>query len=257
MEAAAVDKSQVKKVYATMITDDKYISGLQVMHYTLRKFTQRTLVIILQDNVKKITEKQLEKLSNVIIKKVSHLSNPHEKNASDASWIGSGYTKLYIWSLVEYEQLFYIDADCMINACIEDVFDRDVSFAAAPDVFPPDHFNAGVLLIKPSIEIFNDMVAKSPDMPSYDGGDTGFLNNYFPDWYKMESQCRLPYGYNAQRILHWFTIKRTDGYWKEVEKDGGLKIIHYSSSPKPWEGKPKGDLEAIWYGQFIEFLQNK
>lgn len=34
------------KVYATMITDDKYLSGVQVMHYTLRKFTQRTLVII-------------------------------------------------------------------------------------------------------------------------------------------------------------------------------------------------------------------
>lgn len=33
---------------------------------------------------------------------------------------------------------------------MEDVFQRDVDFAAAPDVFPPDKFNAGVLLIKPS-----------------------------------------------------------------------------------------------------------
>ena len=33
-------------VYATMITDDKYLPGIQVMHYTLRKFTDRTLVII-------------------------------------------------------------------------------------------------------------------------------------------------------------------------------------------------------------------
>jgi hypothetical protein len=37
---------QAEKVYATMITDDKYIAGLQVMHYSLRKFTQRTLVVI-------------------------------------------------------------------------------------------------------------------------------------------------------------------------------------------------------------------
>ena len=46
-----------------------------------------------------------------------------------------------------YLQVFYIDADCMIKANPEIIFDRKVDFAAAPDVFPPDHFNAGVLLI--------------------------------------------------------------------------------------------------------------
>lgn len=33
-------------------------------------------------------------------------------------------------------------------------------FAAAPDTFPPDRFNAGVLLVKPSGDIFRDMVSK-------------------------------------------------------------------------------------------------
>ena len=103
-----------------------------------------------------MTEKQVEKLSNVVIKKVSHLPNPHEKNSKDASWIGSGYTKFYIWTLTEYEkvfywnsflQVFYIDADCMIMSDPEAAFERDVDFAAAPDIFPPDCFNAGVLFI--------------------------------------------------------------------------------------------------------------
>ena len=97
--------------------------------------------------VKPITLKQIERFSNVIIKKVSHIPNPHEKNSTNASWIGSGYTKLYIWTLTDYSQVFYIDADCLINASPEEAFNRDVSFAAAPDIFPPDHFNAGVLLI--------------------------------------------------------------------------------------------------------------
>jgi len=60
---------------------------------------------------------------------------------------------------------------------------------------------------------------------------------------------RLSYGYNAQRILYWFTIKRTDQYWEEVKRSGdGLRIIHYSSSPKPWANmsKPGGDLELKW-----------
>ena len=54
---------------------------------------------------------------------------------------------MHIWSLTDYEKVFYIDADCLIKASPEDVFEREVDFAAAPDVFPPDRFNAGVMLI--------------------------------------------------------------------------------------------------------------
>ena len=50
-------------------------------------------------------------------------------------------------------------------------------FAAAPDVFPPDHFNAGVLVIKPSMSIFKALLGLTKkEHHSYDGGDTGFLN---------------------------------------------------------------------------------
>ena len=92
------------------------------------------------------------------------------------------------------------------------------------------------------------MLSKAESLPTYDGGDTGFLNAYFPGWYAWPSEQRLPFGYNAQRILHWFTVKRTEGYWKEVD----LKIIHYSSSPKPWETTKRGDLEALWFTTFLE-----
>ena len=153
------------------------------MHYSLRKFTDRLLVIIAQDNININTEKQLLKLSNSLLKKVPHIPNPNEKDATGASWIGSGYTKLYIWTLVEYDKVFYIDADCLVQASPEDVFTRDVTFAAAPDIFPPDRFNAGVLLIKPSMDTYNDMMTKTESVISYDGGDTGFLNTYFPNWF--------------------------------------------------------------------------
>ena len=67
--------------------------------------------------------------------------------------------------------------------------------AAAPDVFPPDHFNAGVLIIRPSMLTFRDMLKKINQLSAYDGGDTGFLNSYFPNWF--ESGLRLPYTYNC------------------------------------------------------------
>ena len=73
---------------------------------------------------------------------------------------------------------------------------------------------------------------------------------------KVQIKCaRLAFGYNAQRILYWFTIKRTNQYWEEVKNSGdGLRIIHYSSSPKPWDsmGKIGGDLEVLWMQKFFE-----
>ena len=51
---------------------------------------------------------------------------------------------------------------------------------------------------KPSLTVFNDMLSKIHILKSYDGGDTGFLNAYFPEWYSSEnSSIRLPFGYNA------------------------------------------------------------
>lgn len=74
------------------------------------------------------------------------------------------------WLLRFY--LLYID-----NAMLRppQLFDRDCSFAAAPDVFPPDKFNAGVLVIRPDQGVFSDMMGKIGTLESYDGGDTGVV----------------------------------------------------------------------------------
>ena len=54
------------------------------------------------------------------------------------------------------------------------LFDRPgVPFSAAPDVFPPDRFNAGVLVITPDHDTFVTLLDKRHTVPSYDGGDTG------------------------------------------------------------------------------------
>jgi alpha-N-acetylglucosamine transferase len=54
----------------------------------------------------------LKKMENVVIKRVKGIPNPNEDG--EPSWSGSGYTKLYIWSLVMYDIVFYIDADCLV-----------------------------------------------------------------------------------------------------------------------------------------------
>ncbi len=163
----------MNNVYATLLATDSYLPGVQVLHYTLRKFTETQLVILVSQSVSKASILHLKKLKNVIISKVPDISKP---GTSEGAWERSQYTKLHIWTLIQYTKVFYIDADCIVNSDPESIFEMDVDFAAAPDVFPPDCFNAGVMLIKPSMEFFNELIAQVDTVKSYDGGDTGFLN---------------------------------------------------------------------------------
>ena len=157
---------------------------------------------------------------------------------------------------MEYDLVFYIDADCLIQSeTVLEGFQKMIKneesqLAAAPDVFPPDNFNAGVLVIRPSMSTFKDLLSKIDILPAYDGGDTGFLNSYFPDWF--DSGTRLPYTFNCQRILQIFTQKRTDGYWNEVERKK-IKILHYSSSPKPWV-QTICQADQIWKQNYMEYV---
>lgn len=66
-------------------------------------------------------------------------------------------------------------------------------------------------------------------------------------WWQWGPEHRLPFRFNAQRMVFWFTAPRTRGYWDRVDP----AIIHYSSSPKPWEPSAKrGELEVAWWETF-------
>jgi glycogenin glucosyltransferase len=235
--------------YVTLVTSDDFVVGAEVMLFSLHKTgTCKASVILVTPQVSPSAQKKLA-ASGACVIEVADIPNPNS-NVHVEGWVNSGYTKLHIWNLTQYDKLLYLDADTIVVENVDELFEAETDFAAAPDVFPPDKFNAGVLLIKPCHGTFEDMQAKSASLPSHDGGDTGFLNSYYPDWYTSGTTNRLPFRYNAQRTLHWLTYEKNPGYWEAVKP---LKIIHYSSSPKPWDAdKKKGDLELIWWRMFME-----
>ena len=236
--------------YATLITSDDFFMGLQTMVFTLlQTSTTFPIVVLVTDQVGKTTIENIRRLSRQVqVLKVSAIANPNAE-VHMPGWVNSGYTKLHIWNLVDYEKVVYIDADTCVLENVDHLFHRP-NLSAAPDVFPPDKFNAGVLVIAPSSSVFEDMKSKTYDLRSYDGGDTGFLNAYFPEWYSLGSDHRLPFAYNAQRTMHWMTFEKQPGYWNAIKP---IKILHFSSTPKPWKNaEKKGDLEMIWWHYYIQ-----
>jgi len=176
------------------------------------------------------------------------------------SWVDTGYTKLGLWGfgtkeMGAWEAVVYVDADAIVLEDLSPVFAR-VSTAcplvAAPDVFPPDRFNAGVLgvALDDDGSTLADMKTKLLELGTYDGGDTGFLNNYFSNWFQRPESARLPFRYNAQRTMHWLTHDKQPGYWECCKP---IAVLHFSSNPKPWQvPDKKGELELIWWQYFMQ-----
>lgn len=183
----------------------------------------------------------------VIPRKVPEIPHPQADKCQVPEW-RTCFTKLRVWEQDDFDCIVYLDADCIVLQRVDELFLREPLPAFAPDVFPPDKFNAGVIVLKPDRLLLQQMLSRLPDLPSHDGGDTGFLNTFFSGWYEAPAGQRLPFRYNALRTLFRMTYRGSSGYWDAVRP---IKVLHYCSSPKPWEEQtPQTELEQLWWDVF-------
>jgi hypothetical protein len=100
------------------------------------------------------------KLGNLDVKKSEwtrgHASIEYKQvTANEKLWSAKGeLSKLHILRFENYVTLVYIDADCLVVNDLTSLLElgkvyqeSEALIAAAPDIFPPDKFNAGVLVI--------------------------------------------------------------------------------------------------------------
>jgi len=67
---------------------------------------------------------------------------------------------------------------------------------------------------------------------SYDGGDQGFLNAFFSDWYTLNSSHRLPFEYNTlASMAHLYPPAFGFLHNRRL-----IRVLHFSGDPddKPW-----------------------
>lgn len=240
--------SEMKKERAivSLITSDDFLMPVQALVASLRASGVQERVLLLHTS--QVDPSVLSRLSGdplIEMRQVEAIPNPHKTDV--AGWINSGFTKLRIWEQTDFQKLVYIDADCLVLENMIELFDRP-SPSFCPDVFPPDKFNAGVIVLEPSREVFEQMMQKVGKLPSHDGGDTGFLNSFYSSWFEWPAEHRMPFRYNALRTLYWFT-HQNPGYWNTLKP---IKILHFCSTPKPWDSESqKGDLEVIWWQHYL------
>ena len=141
--------------------------------------------------------------------------------------LASTLTKLSLWNLTQYDTIVYLDADTLPFRAPDELFDLDVSFAASPELGFPDCFNSGVMVLRPSKEIFGKLSELAAAGQTFDGGDQGLLNIHFGN-----SFHRLSFLYNIEcsHVYHLYmpalTREREAGNWN---------VVHFIGKTKPWD----------------------
>jgi len=236
------------KAYVTMLCNgDAYVTGAEVLGKSLEASGSKVpRVAMLTSNISPGARVRLT-AQGWELRDVEPIANPTPDALLVFSRFAGVFTKLRAWELTDITRVVLLDADTLVLKNVDELFDRP-GFAAAPDFFLPDRFNSGVMVIPPSKETFARMVEALSIAPSYDGGDQGFLNTFFSDWYAMSAAHRLPAGYNLPNFIHQFANGHPN---LKATLAREARILHYMVQ-KPWQTQSTltGGSAAWWHMYF-------
>ena len=229
-----------KYTFVTLIYSRSFVIYGRVLGKSIQNVKNKNIdmiAMIPNENDLKVQEFELLEEVGWNTQLVSKISNERKTIRSD--WNGV-FTKLNIWNLTKYEKVIFLDADTLVVKNIDDLFNCSYEICAAPDIHPPDIFNAGVMVITPSENTYKNLLSKLTILDSYDGTDQGFLNSYF-HFETFEAKQRLKTRDNANiYTYHLYPIG-----WPT-----NVRIIHYTNIPllKPgsWISYPFFDLNWKW-----------
>uniref|UniRef100_A0A0D9W768 Hexosyltransferase n=1 Tax=Leersia perrieri TaxID=77586 RepID=A0A0D9W768_9ORYZ len=230
MAAAATEEA-----YATLLYGDEFVLGVRVLGKSIRDTgTRRDLVVLVSDGVSDYSRKLLQ-ADGWIVQHITLLANPNQVRPKRFWGV---YTKLKIFNMTSYRKVVYLDADTVVVKSIDDLF-KCGKFCG--NLKHSERMNSGVMVVEPSETVFRDMMHQIDSLPSYTGGDQGFLNSYYADFanshvYEPDKPStpepetqRLSTLYNADVGLYMLANK-----WMVDEKE--LRVIHYTLGPlKPWD----------------------
>lgn len=236
----ALGSQKSEEAYVTLLYGDEFLLGVRVLGKSIRDTgSTKDMVALVSDGVSDYAKKLL-KADGWIVELISLLANPNQVRPTRFWGV---YTKLKIFNMTNYKKVVYLDADTIVVKSVEDLF-KCGQFCA--NLKHSERLNSGVMVVEPSESLFKDMMSKVKTLPSYTGGDQGFLNSYYtgfasapvfnPDIApevvnsgpvpKME---RLSTLFNADVGLYMLANK-----WMVDEKE--LRVIHYTLGPlKPWD----------------------
>ncbi len=207
----------MKKAFITYLCNDRFVPGAIALAKSLTHHsTKYEIACMVTKEVSELGRQVLETSGIVLIdieriepNRIDGIKDRYREN----SWMM--FTKLNLWRLVDYEKLVFLDADCIACRNVDEMMDMP-SVSAVKDI-GYGGISAGVLILEPNIDTFNDMM-KDIDKDVY---DNTYSDQSFLDWYLKDRQVwnEIPIAYNVLQ--------------KRVPFQDGVAIYHYNGQ-KPW-----------------------
>ncbi|KAM4814872.1 glycogenin-1 isoform 2-T2 [Thomomys bottae] len=217
------------QAFVTLATNDAYAKGALVLGSSLQQQrTTRELVVLITPQVSDAMRKALETVfAEVITVDVLDSGDSAHLTLMRRPELGVTLTKLHCWSLTQYSKCVFMDADTLVLANIDDLFERE-ELSAAPDPGWPDCFNSGVFVYQPSAETYSQLLHLAAEQGSFDGGDQGLLNTFFSSWATTDIRKHLPFIYNMSSIAIYSYLPAFKAF------GASAKVVHFLGQVKPW-----------------------
>ncbi|KAM7133786.1 glycogenin-1 isoform 1-T1 [Molossus nigricans] len=217
------------QAFVTLTTNDSYAKGALVLGSSLKQHrTTRRLAVLTTPQVSDSMRKVLETVfDEVILVDVLDSGDSAHLTLLERPELGVTLTKLHCWSLTQYSKCVFMDADTLVLANIDDLFERE-ELSAAPDPGWPDCFNSGVFVYRPSVETYGQLLRVAAEQGSFDGGDQGLLNMFFSSWATTDIRKHLPFIYNLSSISIYSYLPAFKAF------GANAKVVHFLGRIKPW-----------------------
>lgn len=204
--------------------------------------TKKLAVLVTLDTLSADTIAELKALYDYVIP-VERIRNANQANLflMGRPDLAFAFTKIALWRQVQFRKIVYLDADVVTLRALDELFDLDVPFAAAPDIGWPDAFNSGVMVITPNMGEYWALQTLAAAGDSFDGADQGLLNQYYEhkDWHRLS----FTYNCTPNAQYQWEPAYR---YYKR-----DISAVHFIGKDKPWS---TGRAGPSGYGVYNELL---
>ena len=245
--------------------DDEYALAVRVWAKSLFAHgIKQDVIILVSENVRESTKAQFREIG-CQLREIKNIENPYKKDADRRRSYKNHFeytlNKLYVWNMLDYDRVIYMDADNIFFHNIDSLFNCG-HFCAV--YMNPCNFHTGLFVVTPNNDTYNDLLKSLATLPSYDGADQGFLVAYFEGLQKaplfdpehpfkeedMPKMQRLPIGFNNNHIFHY--VEGTMDQFRVFGlKDSAEPFysLTYAIAPiaKPWYWWSYPVLDMHWY----------
>ena len=226
--------------YVAALTNEAYLPGIAALKKSLQRVKSKYNLLILLPVDKSNSLVELLNRNNVLDTSCSVEIKPNiiVNKGSNHYWDFT-FFKLQAVSLVRFEKIILIDADMLVNRNIDHLFDCEpFSAVVAGKATHPeyDDLNSGLLVLKPSIELFNSLVESIPFVIN----KRNELNLFAVDqdvFIEFKKDLRIRDNLHLAEIYNCFFLDLYRVAKKNNCKCRDMYIIHFIGKEKPWMQK--------------------